>query len=138
MENLLSKLKAIKPNKDFSESSKAVILSSPQLESLKWEWPSFPKTKIMSLSTAALIVIIGLIPLFNNFFAAPAIAENLNPDKLSKEAVSLDIQIQLSQAKYYQDSAKQIEVALLETSDEQSQILENSEELDALLKELTL
>ena len=91
----------------------------------------------MSFS-AALIAVIGLIPLFNNFFAAPSIADNLNPDTLSKEAISLDIQIQLSQAEYYQDSAKQIEVALLETSDEQDQILKNSEELDALLKELTL
>lgn len=140
MENLLSKLKSVKPTEDFSESSKAVILSAPQLKSLKWGWPGFPKLiKILSLPTA-LIIAISLVPILNTFFAAPAIADNLNPDKLSKEAVSLDIQIQLSQAQYYQNSAKQIDIALLETSDgnKKDEILKNSLELDALLKELTL
>ena len=50
----------------------------------------------------------------------------------------LDIQIQLSRAQYYEDSAEKIEIALRATSDEFTNARNRDEKLDELFRELTL
>lgn len=112
MEQLLTKLKTIQPNKDFQNRSKALIFSRPQLEPagiIDW-WPA------ISLSLAAIVLILSGLSVINT--ASPSLADSLDQEKLATEVKSLDIQIQLSQVQYYQDSIKKMEVALKEISGE--------------------
>ena len=139
MEQLLTKFKSIKPNEEFRQLSKVAILSSPQNTKTPLlvfgNLYSLLSGKIALSGIAFAALILAAFPILNSF-RSPALTSNLDPEKLTNESKSLDIQIQLSQAQYYEDSAKKIEVALAETSDEQGANFEK--DLDALLEELTL
>lgn len=134
MEQLLTKLKKIEPPKEFSNRSKALLFSRPQakpapLVGLNW----------LNFAIGTLILILGsATALIQGNRPAGLAADSLNQEKLAQEAQSLDIQIQLSQVRYYADSAKKIEVALMETSDEYDPSGEHQKRLDELLNELTL
>lgn len=121
MEPLLTKLKSIEPNKDFKTRSLAIILNSRQIQPKTiWDYIlANPHQKIaFSLTTLAILLILGGLSALNSSFSAPSLASSLNQSALDAEAKSLDIQIQLSQVQYYQDSIKRIEVALKEISGE--------------------
>lgn len=142
MESLLTKLKNIQPNKDFQNRSKQLIFVTSQLETPRlilinqWLNNSFQYKNSFALTLAAIFLILGgLTALTPN---SPSLADSLDQDKLTKEAQSLDIQIQLSQAQYYQNSAKNIEVALLETSGKSDSSGAQQKKLEELLNELTL
>ena len=76
--------------------------------------------------------------MINQKLLSPATLSSLDPEKINEESEKLDIQIQLSQAKYYENSAKKIDVALNETSDEFKKTANRQKELEQLLNELTL
>ena len=142
MELLLTKLKAIKPNKEFAAQSKALIFAAPQLEknSVAFNFQSllsFPNKTLATVGAALVLLLIGSIPALLNS-PTPSMADSLDQEKLTSEAQSLDIQIQLSQVQYYEDSARKIEVALNEASDQYGSSITHQKQLDELLNELTL
>ena len=49
---------------------------------------------------------------------APTVLSALDPESLNKEVENMDIQIQIAQVKYYENSAQKVEVALNATSGE--------------------
>lgn len=141
MELLLTKLKTIKPNKEFTVRSKALIFAAPQLEknSLFSPWLlTLPYKTLAGISAAAILMLLGGLATFLHSPTAPALTDSLDQENLAQEARLLDIQIQLSQVQYYEESARKIEVALNEASDEYDSSNAHQKQLDELLNELTL
>ena len=123
MERLFTKLKAIEPSKDFKERSLALILNSHQNQpKTLWDFLLAGAHPGIAPSFAALgiILVLGGLSILNNYLPSKSLVSSLNQETLSAEAKSLDIQIQLSQVQYYEDSAKKIEVALNQASDEKN------------------
>ena len=142
MEQLLTKLKTIEPSEDFKNRSRALILNSPQAnfrpEIFRRFLTTFQFSAAFSLAAAFIFLIIGGLSMINQKLLSPATLSSLDPEKINEESEKLDIQIQLSQAKYYENSAKKIDVALNETSDEFKKTTNRQKELEQLLNELTL
>jgi|SRR3989344_987588 len=141
MELILKRLKAVQPNKEFHEHSRALILNAAQIEAVPPAYLTLAnifnyKNAAVFASLAIVLLASGLSLLYNA--PAPSLADSLDNQKLTEEAQTLDIQIQLSQVRYYQDSAQKIEVALNEASDEYAASEAHQKELDELLNELTL
>ncbi|MBI4992338.1 MAG: hypothetical protein HZB99_03925 [Candidatus Harrisonbacteria bacterium] len=140
MEQLLSRLKAIEPNKEYRERSRVLILNSQQIS-----YPTFFNRILdtiqygaaYSLAIIFIFLLVGGLSMFSRGIYSPAVISNLDPQTLKEESENFDIQIQLSQAEYYENSAKTIEIALNATSDE-IKTNNDKERLDELLKELTL
>ena len=72
---------------------------------------------------------------FTNSLNQPALA-SLDQNSLKNEMESLDLQIKLSQAEYYADSAAKIEIALKETSGELPPPIDA--EIDQLIEKLAI
>ncbi len=142
MEQLLTKLKTIEPNKDFKNRSLALILNSPQAnfhpKIFRRFLTTFQFSAAFSLAAAFIFLLVGGLSMINQKLLSSATLSSLDPEKINEESEKLDIQIQLSQAKYYENSAKKIDVALNETSDELKKTTDRQKELDQLLNELTL
>ena len=137
MEQLLTKLKTIEPNEDFKKRSLALILNSPQSDSrpeiFRRFLNKFQFSATFSLAAAFIFLIIGGLSIINQKLLSPATLSSLDPEKINEESETLDIQIQLSQAKYYENSAKKIDVALNETSGELKKMDNRKKELEQLL-----
>ncbi len=142
MEQLLTKLKKIRPNEDFKNRSLALILNSPQAnfhpKIFRRFLTTFQFSAALGLAAAFIFLIAGSLSLINQKLLSPAAFSSLDPEKINEESEKLDIQIQLSQAKYYENSAQKIDVALNETSDELKKTADRQKKLDQLLNELTL
>lgn len=122
MEHLLKKFKYIQPDSDFKEHSKMLIFSTPQQQPestaiLILSQLLAPKTAV-ALGLIFLLFLLGGFNLFNSTNNSQPALTHLDPKKLTEEAKNLDIQIRLSQVKYYEDSLKKVEVALSEASGE--------------------
>ena len=121
METLLTKLKSIKPTQNFQERSRAIIFLSRQNQP-KTVWDSLlamQHQKIaFGLTALGIFLILSGLSVLNNSSVSQSLVSSLDQEKLAAEVKSLDIQIQLSQVQYYQDSIKKIEVALKEISGE--------------------
>jgi hypothetical protein len=142
LEQSLKRLKAIEPSLAFRENSRQLILGTPKID-------FHPKIFRHILSTAQFGAAFGLTAIFiflilgglsalNQKLLPSALLSNLDAENLKKEMQGFEIQIQLSEAKYYQDSAGKIEIALKETSGELKNSENRNEKLDELLKELIL
>ena len=135
MEQLLTKLKTIEPNKNFKERSRALILSSPQDHLRPNFWHSLAANYRLSLGAAGIILALSALTFFTNSLNQPALA-SLDQNSLKNEMESLDLQIKLSQAEYYADSAAKIEIALKETSGELPPPIDA--EIDQLIEKLAI
>ena len=139
MEKILKKFKTIEPKEEFKRRSLAIILNTPQNEyqSKPFEYLGsfFNLQKTMGLTAVATLLIISGLSFLNSKLIGPSLVSNLNQQDLNKEMESFNIQF--SQIKYYDDSAKRIEVALMKTSGE-SVTKEQNEEINQILDELTL
>ncbi len=142
MERLLTKLKSIEPNKEFKERSRALILNSPQsgisIGIFNRLLNSAQFSAAFSLAAIFIFLIIGGLSMLSQRILSPALLSSLDPENLTEEAASLDFQIQLSQAEYYEESAEKVEIALNETSGELKNLENREEELNKLLNEITL
>ncbi len=139
MEKILKKFKTIEPKEEFKRRSLAIILNTPQNEyqpkPFEYFGSFFNLQKTMGLTAVATLLIISGLSFLNNKLIGPSLVSNLNQQDLNKEMESFNIQF--SQIKYYDDSAKRIEVALMKTSGE-SVTKEQNEEINQILDELTL
>lgn len=142
IEELLKKLKAIEPDPAFKEHSRRLILGAPKTNFHPPVFRHFLSAiqfgTAFSLAAVFIFLILGGLSMLNQKLLPPALLSNLDPENLNEEIESFDIQIQLSEAKYYKDSAEKIEIALKETSDELKNLKNREEKLDQLLEELTL
>ncbi len=68
------------------------------------------------LSALMIFMMVGGLSLFNQKFVSPKVLSALDANSLKNEIEEMDIQIQIAQVKYYESSAKKIEVALNKTS----------------------
>jgi hypothetical protein len=142
MEQLLAKLKNIEPEKEFKERSRALILNSPQSNFYPMIFNRFLHTAQFSaafgMAAILIFLIIGGLSILNKNILSPALLSSLNPENLNQEAENLDIQIQLSQLEYYENSAEKIEIALKETSGDLKESKDRDSQLNKLLNELAL
>ncbi len=141
MEQLLTKLKAIEPNKEYQERSRSLILSSPQTSLYPRLAGQFLHALQFSAAFGMAAIIIFLVSggaESINRALSPSFLSGLDPDSINQEAQTLEFQLQFSQAEYYENSAEKIEVALQETSDELKNSGNRHEQLNELLQDLTL
>ncbi|MDO8429825.1 MAG: hypothetical protein Q7S73_00470 [bacterium] len=142
MEDLLRKFKNIEPNQDFKAHSRTLILNTPQTEFHPKIFRQFLNSlqygAAFSLTAIFIFLILGGLSILNKKIFSPALLSSLDPENISAEEEKLNIQIQLSQAEYFSDSAKKIEVALRETAGEFDKSKNRGAELNKLLNELTL
>mgnify|MGYP001595785810 FL=1 len=142
MEQTFTKLKNIRPSAEFQARSKMLILSSQQNQpkpfALADLFPEIMRSSFaFGLSALMIFMMVGGLSLFNQKFVSPKVLSALDANSLKNEIEGMDIQIQIAQVKYYEASAKKVEVALNETSGD---IFENStdENLRALLNDYNL
>jgi len=141
MEQLLTKLKTIEPNKEYQERSRSLILSSPQTTLYPRLAGHFLHALQFSAAFGMAAVIIFLLSggaESVNRALSPALLSGLDQNSIDQEAQKLEFQLQFSQAEYYANSAEKIEVALKETSDELKNAGNRHEQLNELLQDLTL
>ncbi len=118
---IFTKLKTIQPSQEFKAHSKMLILSSAQNQpkpfSLADLFPEMMQSSFaFGLSALMIFMIVGGLSLFNQKFVSPAVLSALDTNSLNNEIEKMDIQIQIAQVRYYENSAKKVEVALNETS----------------------
>lgn len=140
MEQTFTRLKNIRPSAEFQARSKMLILSSEQNQPKPFTLADlFPEVMQSSfafgLSALMIFMMVGGLSIFNQKFVSPAVLSALDEKSLNAEVADMDIQIQIAQVKYYESSAKKVEVALNETSGE---FTGNEEQLRSLLNDSNL
>lgn len=130
----LQKFKTLEPKSEFKDRSRVLILNSPQNHPPAISIASFLFSRYQFALLAALFL---LLAASLSYFGGqkPALA-SLDQNSLEDEVESFDFDIKLSQAEYYADSVKQMEVALKATAGELAP--PESQEIDELLEKLTL
>ncbi len=121
MEQTFTRLKNIRPSAEFQARSKMLILSSAQNQPRPFTLADLLPEMMQSsfafgLSALMIFMMVGGISLFNRKFVSPAVLSALDANSLNNEIEKMDIQIQIAQVRYYENSAKKVEVALNETS----------------------
>ena len=122
MEQIFTKYKTIEPSQEFKARSRLLILSAPQNPargfSLQELIPQvFQSGLAFGLSAVMIFMLVTGATLLNQKLA-PTVLSALDPESLNKEVENMDIQIQIAQVKYYENSAQKVEVALNATSGE--------------------
>lgn len=123
MEHLFTKLKTVEPSQEFKARSRMLVLNTPQDLPAQFSVREisvrfFRSGFTFALSAAMLFLLVGGLSAFNKRFISPAVLSALDPESLNREMENFNIQIQIAQVKYYDSSAKKVEVALGETSGE--------------------
>src|SRR3989338_4632671 len=143
MEQLLKKFNTLEPNRGFKERSRSFILNSPQKGDLRagafrqfFNIAQF--SAAFGLVAIFIFLILGGLSFINKKLISPSLLSGLDSQNLEKEVKNLDIQIQLSQAQYYEDSAEAVEVALKAASGELDKAENRNQEINKLLDGLTL
>src|SRR3989338_9137828 len=111
MEQIITKLKQITPDESFRKRSRALILATQQNSPVPMPFFNF-NWRINLAAGGILVILLGASGLYLGGNSRKLAAQ----DNLTKEANNLELNIQLSQAQYYADSAQQIELALTQLS----------------------
>ncbi len=98
----------------------------------------FRSSAAFALSAAMLFLLAGGLSSLNKRFISPAVLSALDPESLNKEVANFNIQIQIAQVRYYDASAKKVEVALGETSGELQKQIDRENQLHYLLNDPAL
>lgn len=144
MEEYISKIlkvfhKRIQPDSDFRARSKGLILASPQFPPKRFfglRISIFEAAKLgaaLTLASFLTFIVIGGISYFGFTNTSPAALTSFDPAALSSEATSFDFKIQLGEAKYYDQSSRDIAAVLKSVSEAKS-----NEEIKKLLEEIAL
>ena len=118
----LKKFKNIEPGAEYKKRSLMLIYNAPQNQrdkELKIFQPffySFQMGTALALATVLIVLVSGGFAVLGRKISSVTLTNNVNTKNLTDEANSLNIQIQLSQLKYYEDSLQKIDVALNQTS----------------------
>lgn len=143
MDQLFTKLKTVGPGKEFKARSRMLVLNAPQNQPQAFSFREitarvFRSGFTFALSAAMLFLLAGGLSAINKNFISPAVLSALDAESLNKEMENFNIQIQIAQVKYYDSSAKKVEVALGETSGELKKQLDRDSQLHYLLNDLSL
>lgn len=143
MEQIFTKLKTVTPSQEFKARSRMLVLSSAQNEPISFSIREiapriFRSGFTFAMSAAMLFLLAGGLSAFNKNVISPAVLSALDPESLNKEMENFDIQIKIAQVKYYDSSAKKVEVALGETSGELRKQSDRDSQLHYLLNDLSL
>lgn len=143
MEQIFTKLKTVEPSHQFKARSRMLVLSAPQNQPEPFSFRVisnrvFSSGLTFAMSAAMLFLLAGGLSAFNKNIISPAILSALDPESLNKEMENFNIQIKIAQVKYYDDSAKKVEVALGETSGELKKQSDRDSQLHYLLNDLSL
>ena len=134
MDNLLKKFKNISPDSDFKARSRSLVLASEQKEIGYGIWLQQFLVPAVGVLAMVLFLVLGTARVLDE--QGKRGLASLNAANLASEVKNLDIQIQLSQAQYYNNSAANIELALRAASGDLKQ--EDQYKLNWLLDNLTL
>ena len=143
MEQIFTKLKTVAPSQEFKARSRMLVLSVEQNQPVEFSFREisarvFRSGFTFALSAAMLFLLAGGLSTINKNFISPAVLSALDAESLNKEMENFNIQIQIAQVKYYDNSAKKVEVALGETSGELKKQLDRDSQLHYLLNDLSL
>lgn len=143
MEQIFTKLKTVAPSQEFKARSRMLVLSVAQNQPVELSVREisariFRSGFTFALSAAMLFLLAGGLSTINKNFISPAVLSALDAESLNKEMENFNIQIQIAQVKYYDNSAKKVEVALGETSGELNKQLDRDSQLHYLLNDLSL
>lgn len=111
-EELIKNLKAfsqIKPDSGFVERSRVLILAIPKKR------VGFRFGPVLAFASLVLFLILGGLSYLNSNKTS---LTSLDADNLLKEAADLDISINLKEAKYFDESAKEVAAVLERVSKE--------------------
>lgn len=119
---LFKNLKTIRPSEHFVQRSKHIILSSQQNKNTaKTIWYKiFESLKVSSglaLASLLLFVLVSGVA-YNKITNSRLLLTSFNQSKLVAEADTLNLDIHLKEAKYFDDTNKEIENALKKISEQ--------------------
>lgn len=143
MEQIFTKLKTVEPSQKFKARSRMLVLSAAQNQPVEFSIREiapriFRSGFAFALSAAMIFLLAGGLSALDKKFISPAVLSALDPESLNKEMDNFNIQIKIAQVKYYDSSAKKVEVALGETSGELKKQLDRDSQLNYLLNDLSL
>lgn len=112
----LQKLKDIEPSEEFKQRSLSLILDSSQKSSvailLKDIFNAFKFSGALIMASVLIFIVLGGLSVLNLKVFSPATLAGLNTNNLKEEINNVDLQIRLSEIKYYEDSDNKTGVAL--------------------------
>jgi hypothetical protein len=132
---ILKSLNKIQPDPDYKANSKRLILSAPQNPRLGWRLGIFESFKLgaaITLASVLTFIVIGGISLFQFTKVSPASLTSFDSQDLTTEALSLDLKIQLGEAKYFDASTQDVAAVLDKVSGE------SDKDIQKLLDEIVL
>jgi hypothetical protein len=143
MEQIFTKLKTVAPSQEFKARSRMLVLSVAQNQPVELSIREisariFRSSFTFAMSAAMLFLLAGGLSGINKKIISPAVLSALDAESLNKEMENFNIQIQIAQVKYYDSSAKKVEVALGETSGELKKQMDRDSQLRYLLNDLSL
>jgi len=143
MEKIFTKLKTVAPSQEFKARSRMLVLSVDQNQPVELSFREisariFRSSFTFAMSAAMLFLLAGGLSAINKNIISPAVLSALDAESLNKEVENFNIQIQIAQVKYYDSSAKKVEVALGETSGELKKQLDRDSQLHYLLNDPSL
>src|SRR3989338_8001412 len=112
----LQRLKEIEPSEEFKQRSLSLILGASQKSSvtilLKDIFSAFQFSGALIMASVLIFIVLGGLSVLNLKLFSPATLAGLNTTNLKEEISNVDLQIRLSEIKYYEDSSNKIGVAL--------------------------
>lgn len=112
----LQRLKEIEPSEEFKQRSLSLILNSSQKSPatilLKDIFSAFQFSGALIMASVLIFVVLGGLSVFNLKAFSPSALSSLNTNNLKEEISDLNLQIKLSEIKYYEDSSNKTGVAL--------------------------
>ena len=112
----LQRLKEIEPSEEFKQRSLSLILDSSQKSSaailFKDVFKAFQFSGALIMASVLIFIVLGGLSVLNLKVFSPATLAGLNTTNLKEEISNVDLQIRLSEIKYYEDSSNKTGVAL--------------------------
>ena len=136
---ILKSFMKIQPDAEFTKRSRRLVLAAPQNQKRFFGirlgfFESIKLGAALTLASVLTFIVIGGISFFQLTKVSPSALTSFDSASLSTEASSFDFSIHLGEAKYLDDSGKQMAAVL----DEVSQSKKSSEDIKKLLDEIVL
>ncbi|MEK9186313.1 MAG: hypothetical protein AAB885_01870 [Patescibacteria group bacterium] len=132
---ILKSLHKIQPDLDYKATSRRLILVAPQSPKLALRFGIFESFKLgaaITLASVLTFIVIGGISLFQFTKVSPGSLTSFDSQDLTTEALSLDLKIQLGDAKYFDDSTQDVAAVLDKVSGD------SDKDIQKLLDEIIL
>ena len=120
-EKVISLLRSVEPDRDFVARSKRLILATAQEPRQRFSLSFLEGVTVQTAFAYASIIMVMFVGGVTYLKSTPAhLSQSLNDDVLVQEVRSASFEIQIAEARYYDESADAVALALEKLAGEQN------------------